>query len=43
MVTAEDVSKQSKLLATKKAALMSKGVKAVVDEIVEAIEGAVES
>ncbi len=37
-VTADEVSKHSKLLATRRAALMSKGVKAVVDEIVDAIQ-----
>jgi TIR domain len=39
-VTAEEVRKHSKMLATKKAAIMSKGVTAVVEEIVGAIQDA---
>jgi hypothetical protein len=41
-VIVEDVRKHSKLLAMKKAAMMSKGVKAVADEIVEVIKEAVD-
>jgi len=37
-VTAEDVRNHSKILATKRAARMSDGVKAVVDQIVEVIQ-----
>jgi hypothetical protein len=42
-VTAEDVKLQSKILVTKRAALMTKGLKVVVDEIVEAIQEAAKS
>jgi len=39
-ITVGDVRSHSRLLAMKRAAMMSKGVKAVADEIVEVIQGA---
>ncbi len=40
LVTAQDVRHRSKILATKRAARMSDGVQAVVDQIVDVIRGA---